>query len=58
MRKNVVRYYEVSVIRRFGYVRFGQITFGGIFFSARQRFGEMAFLENDVAPLYKYTYTI
>ena len=48
IRKNVVRHYEVWLIRRFG-----QMTFGN-FFSAKQRFGKISFRQNDDSMKWRF----
>ena len=60
IRKNVVRHYEVSLTRWFGYVTIRSNNFWQFFFgkptirqsciSLKRRFDEMMFRENDVAP--------
>ena len=59
IRKNVVRDYEVSLIRRYGHVTirsndFRQFFFGKIAFW----FDEMTFRENDVSPDWTNSFTI
>ena len=54
IRKNVVRHYEVSLIRRFGHVTFGQMTFGNFLFrqnndSAKLDFGKTKIRWNDIS---------
>ena len=62
IRKNVVRHYKVSLIRRFGHMTIRSNDFRQFFFfgkttirqkriSVKRRFDEMTFRENNVAPI-------
>ena len=54
IRKNVVWHYEVSVIRRFGYLTTRWNYMFGDFFLARHRFDEMTFWENSDSVKWRF----
>ena len=54
IRKNIVRYYEVSLIRRFGHVTIRSNDFRQFFFRAKQRFGKVALRQNDDSMKWRF----
>ena len=54
IRKNVVRHYEFSLLRRFEHEKLWSNDFQQFFVSAKQRFGKIAFWQNDDSTKWRF----